>query len=397
MEKTTSKAKTRASALLDLALDYNEGDSVLAGFSKLACLISDAKYSQINLLDNDNQWTIAQCGMDFDHIPIEKSICNITILKKDTHEIKDLRKDTDFKEHPLVINSPFITYYIGFPFSDENGVIIGTICLLHTEEINLSEVQLEMLSVVKQQISKYLTLKKNLHKAHDLIAQKNDQMNQIRHDIRGPLSGIIGFSGLLESDSTDPKILKRVKLIKKSSKNLLDYAEQSLQEDLERKEDCTTQTDINIVVNKLKSLYAMQSVLKDISLDFENSTSKDAKISQVATNDAINIIGNALSNAIKFSDKHSSVQIIFSESNNHIEVVIADEGSGIESDILDKLNSLEYEKDFRIENDSSGFGIGLMEALNLLIQKKGSFHIDSSLGKGTQIALLFPKKTTSTG
>lgn len=278
MKRKISKAKTRASSLLDLALDYNEEDSILDGFSKLACLISGAQYSQINLLDNDNQWTVAESGKDFDHIPIEMAICNITILKEDTHEIKDLREDTDFKDHPLVLNLPFLRYYIGFPFSDESGAIIGTICLLHTEGITLSEVQLEEFSIIKQQISNYLSLKKKLYKAHDMIAQKNYKMTQIRHDIRSPLSGIIGFSGLLELESTDQNVLNKVKLIKKSAKDLLYFAEKSLQEDLDKNENYSFQTDINTVMNKLKSLYAMQSVLKDISLNLKTPQTKVQKL-----------------------------------------------------------------------------------------------------------------------
>ncbi|MFY0685238.1 MAG: GAF domain-containing sensor histidine kinase [Balneola sp.] len=394
MENKFSKARKRTASVLDLALDYNEQDSVLQGFSKLACLISGAQYSQINLLDSENQWTVAQNGMKFDHIPIEMSICNITITKEDTYEIKDFLEDPDFKNHPLVVNSPFLRYYIGFPFSDENGAIIGTICLLHTEEIALSEIQYEMFSKIKQQISTYLIQKRKLHKAQDLITKKNNQMNQIRHDIRGPLSGIIGFSDLLEIESSDPDIIKKAKLIKKSSKTLLEYSENSLREDLEDTTESLPQTDIGTVVTKLKSLYAMQSVLKNVRLDFEVLTPKNATISQIATNDAINIIGNVLSNAIKFSDKDSSVQVIFSESKEHIEIVVADEGKGIESSVLSKLNSLEYIKDYAISSSTTGFGIGLMEALNVLVEKNGDFHIDSSLGKGTQVALLFPKNST---
>ncbi|MEP1152461.1 MAG: GAF domain-containing sensor histidine kinase [Balneola sp.] len=394
MENKFSKARKRTASVLDLALDYNEQDSVLQGFSKLACLISGAQYSQINLLDSENQWTVAQNGMKFDHIPIEMSICNITITKEDTYEIKDFLEDPDFKNHPLVVDSPFLRYYIGFPFSDENGAIIGTICLLHTEEIALSEIQYEMFSEIKQQISTYLIQKRKLHKAQDLITKKNNQMNQIRHDIRGPLSGIIGFSDLLEIESSDPDIIKKAKLIKKSSKTLLEYSENSLREDLEDTTESLPQTDIGTVVTKLKSLYAMQSVLKNVRLDFEVLTPKNATISQIATNDAINIIGNVLSNAIKFSDKDSPVQVIFSESKEHIEIVVADEGKGIESSVLSKLNSLEYIKDYAISSSTTGFGIGLMEALNVLVEKNGDFHIDSSLGKGTQVALLFPKNST---
>ena len=159
MRTSNISDKNRAASLLKLSLDYNEKDSVLARFSELICLTSGAMYSQINLIDDENQWTVAECGMEFEHIPVEESICYITINNEEIYEIEDFNKDDQFHAHPLVTGSPHLKYYLGFPFKDEMGVFIGSCCLLHTETLELSDQQIHSLKLINQQVADYLILK----------------------------------------------------------------------------------------------------------------------------------------------------------------------------------------------------------------------------------------------
>lgn len=398
MGKIGSDKTTRASSLLDLAIDYNENDSVLSGFSELACLISGALYSQINLIDDENQWTVAECGMKFAHIPIEQSICFVTIKTEEVYEIKDFRKDLKFKDHPLVTGSPFLEYYLGFPFKDEHGNYIGTLCLLHTEVLDLSDSQIKSLTVMSEQISAYLNHKKELAQANSRLIKQDSLVTKIRHDIRGPLSGIIGFASLIELEISDEKLLRNLGLIKQSSKNLLDYAEQSLKNEIENTDQQHT-TDIDTVIERIQSLYSMQSKLKGIKLNFANKYPDQTIIHNLAPNHLINIVGNVVSNAIKFSSNQSKVNILFKDekpnpsSEEHIMISVADNGIGIPSDKLKSLNNLEMvdSGDDDSAKNISGFGIGLVEALRMLVQKGGVFSINSEKEQGTTVNMFFPK------
>lgn len=383
--------KSRSSSMLDLSLDYDSNDDLLNGFTELACIKTGAAYSQINLFDENNQWTIAAHGMEFAHIPVEESICFITINKDDVFEIKDFTKDDRFSSNESVTGAPYLKYYIGFPFKDEFENVIGTICLLHTQQLFLSDNDLDFFKVIRKQIAMYLheiREKNHLKDFENLLEQK---INKIRHDIRGPISGVIGFTSLIEQDSTNKDILKKLSIIKKSSKNLLEYVEQSLQSDLENKERAGYHTKVLTVIDKLKSLFTMQSTLKEITIDVTNNTSKNTEIKNIATNHAINIIGNVLSNAIKFSKQNSKVKIIFTETTSNIEVSVKDTGEGISESKLQQLNRLEYTPSNTNNNNKDGFGIGLMEALGHLKTKGGDFEISSSKGKGTFVVLKFPK------
>jgi signal transduction histidine kinase len=393
MDTSNISGKNRASSLLELSLDYNEKDRVLARFSELICHISGALYSQINLIDDENQWTVAECGMEFEHIPVEESICYITINNEEMYEIEDFREDDQFQAHPLVTGSPHLKYYLGFPFKDENGVFIGSSCLLHTETLDLTDQQIHSLKLVNQQVADYLFLKKRSNVKSEKLAKQEKLITKTRHDIRGPLSGIIGFSSLLESDIEDKKILKSVGMIKQSAKNLLEYAEGSLQYEIDKNEN-EVATSVSTIIDRISSLYSMQSNLKEIDLHFDNQCTNNCSIDTLTSNQIINIIGNVVSNAIKFSPAEGSIEISFCKvkvkDDNFIKVIVKDNGAGIPKEKLEALHKLEYVESQQTDSDVQGFGIGLVEALRLLDQKGGNFLISSAINEGTKVELNFP-------
>ena len=393
MDTSNISGKNRASSLLELSLDYNEKDQVLARFSELICHISGAMYSQINLIDDENQWTVAECGMEFEHIPVEQSICHITISKEDIYEIKDFNTVESFEDHPFVVNNPFLVYYLGLPFKDERGVFIGSSCLLHTETLDLTNQQLQSLKLINQQVADYLILKKIANTQSEKLTKQEKLVTKTHHDIRGPLSGIIGFSSLLETEIEDIKILKNIGMIKQSAKNLIEYAERSLQYEIDNNEN-EVATSVSTIIDRLSSLYSMQSTLKEIDLFFENKCSDNCAINTMTSNQIINIIGNVISNAIKFSPVESSIGISFGKNmgkdDNFIKVIVEDKGTGIPKEKLEALHKLEFVESQKTDSDIQGFGIGLVEALRLLHQKDGNFLISSAVNQGTKVELNFP-------
>lgn len=393
MHMSNISGKNRASSLLELSLNYNEKDRVLARFSELICHISGAIYSQINLIDDENQWTVAECGMEFEHIPVEESICYITINNEEMYEIENFRENDRFQGHPLVTGSPHLKYYLGFPFKDERGVFIGSSCLLHTETLDLSAQQIQSLKLINQQVADYLILKKKANIQSEKIATQEKLVTKTRHDIRGPLSGIIGFSSLLETEIEDNKILKNIGMIKQSAKNLIEYAEKSLQNDIDKNKNRIS-TSVSTIIDRISSLYSMQSTLKKIDLFFNNKCNENCSINTTASNQIINIIGNVVSNAIKFSPAGGTIEITFGKTkikeDNFITVIVEDKGTGIPKEKLEALHKLEYVESQKTDSDIQGFGIGLVEALRLLDQKGGNFLLSSSINEGTKVELNFP-------
>ncbi len=102
------------------------------------------------------------------------------------------------------------------------------------------------------------------------------------------------------------------------------------------------------------------------------------------------VIGNYLSNAIKYSDKESIIKVISSKANGYAKVLVIDEGIGIKAKDQEKL----FQRFYRVESDKmkniSGFGIGLYLASEIIQRHKGKIGVKSEDGRGSSFYFMLP-------
>jgi signal transduction histidine kinase len=101
------------------------------------------------------------------------------------------------------------------------------------------------------------------------------------------------------------------------------------------------------------------------------------------------IIGNILSNAIKYSTQNSTIFIELKNENNQIICVIQDYGIGITKEDLDKIYNRFYRSDVSSHPEIKGTGLGLSIVKRLCNLLKIDFLIESSVSKGTTVKLNF--------
>ncbi|MEZ0540026.1 PAS domain-containing protein [Fibrella arboris] len=76
--------------------------------------------------------------------------------------VNDLRSDSRFADSPFVKGEPHIVFYAGAPLIDQEGVALGTLCVLDTEPRALSQRQLTALTRLANQVVSLLTARKQL-------------------------------------------------------------------------------------------------------------------------------------------------------------------------------------------------------------------------------------------
>lgn len=103
------------------------------------------------------------------------------------------------------------------------------------------------------------------------------------------------------------------------------------------------------------------------------------------------ILGNLLSNSLKYTDK-GSIVISAKISGKLWELKIRDTGTGISKDFRDKVFKDTFRGSNAVERDSSGYGIGLIITSQLVRQHHGDISFESTEGKGTSFTMRFPLK-----
>lgn len=115
---------------------------------ELARALFDVPVVLISFVDKDRQWFKAKCGLDVCQTDREVAFCNHTILGNTVLVVTDAEKDDRFRSNPLVMEGPGIRFYAGYPLSIEEGLNLGTLCLVDTKPRHFSPGEIEKLSQI---------------------------------------------------------------------------------------------------------------------------------------------------------------------------------------------------------------------------------------------------------
>lgn len=99
-----------------------------------------------------------------------------------------------------------------------------------------------------------------------------------------------------------------------------------------------------------------------------------------------------LDNAIKYSNKHSSITISNTLNTDFTNILIHDEGIGIPKKDMRHIFDRFYRADTsRTHNATTGFGLGLAIAKQIVEKHKGTISVASEEGKGTDFIIELPR------
>ncbi|MCL1900406.1 MAG: SpoIIE family protein phosphatase [Promicromonosporaceae bacterium] len=113
---------------------------------RLAQAIFGMPIAALNLIGHEHQYTVSAIGFPTGTIPVDDSICRVTVQHDETVEISDLRQDERFAHIPAVLEPPRIRYYAGVPVRGQSGQNIGALCVIDLVPRRMGKQQLEMLA-----------------------------------------------------------------------------------------------------------------------------------------------------------------------------------------------------------------------------------------------------------
>jgi signal transduction histidine kinase len=103
------------------------------------------------------------------------------------------------------------------------------------------------------------------------------------------------------------------------------------------------------------------------------------------------LVGNILSNAIKYSDpKGAPVRVVLDAADGAIVISFHDHGIGIAGDDLAYVFEPFYRADRSRSRDTGGYGIGLSLAKRIAEAHGGSIELSRKLGEGTSVLVSVP-------
>ena len=368
--------------------------------TELAASICDAPVSMINLIDESRQWSKSILGLDneFREVPRNTSVCQHTIYSDGVYEIKSLSEHPEYKDFPYVKDSPNLEYYLGAPLTDYDGNSIGALCVLDYQERELSDKQKRQLKILADEVIARLELRKKNRELKLVNTHKIELMKILSHDMRSPLSGIIGISGLLaETIGKGQEEAELLKIIEQSAEQLNHMIDEILSYSIIESKGFSIlrkQTDIDLLTDKIRRLFEPTAVNKNISLTIENKNI-DSLIS-IDKEKFEQIFGNLISNSIKFTKRggqvSGTVSISHSEVKPVLNLIVEDNGIGMSKKVLKNLieNNSDHSEAGTSGEKNSGIGMHIIK--NFVELHDGIIHVESEIGMGTKFEINLPVK-----
>ena len=245
-------------------------------------------------------------------------------------------------------------------------------------------------------LSAYIKSRKENRVLYDLMYKRSGFFRNIIHEIRTPLTVIIGLNNELKTkaifnskeyrsflEAIDRQGIHLIKLVNQ----LLNMSKINAGMDNIQWENGNIISYLEMVIESLK-IYAKK---KDQSIYF--ITNESHLFMDFIPHYIENILQNLLSNAIKFSPPNSVIQVSVKKSKGIFVLEVADQGIGISIENQKKIFDLFYQVSNSISENGSG--IGLNYTKQMIENMKGRIEVESEENHGSVFRILMPIKHNS--
>ena len=198
--------------LAEYELQASAAEPRLQELAQLAARLCDVPMAAVNILDRHSQHQVATFGMSPSVCARSDSMCATTLVGDEQVVVPDARQDLRFARNPFVTGRlGSLRFYAASLLRGPDGVAFGTLCVFDERPRPFPAESARRLDMLARQVVEVLELRRTerrlrrtvaeLDDARAELARSNEQLaafaGQVSHDLRGPLTGMIGFVEVL--------------------------------------------------------------------------------------------------------------------------------------------------------------------------------------------------------
>lgn len=238
----------------------------------------------------------------------------------------------------------------------------------------------------------------NIKDKSNLLKKKNKELKKLNeeldnflystaHDLRSPLSSLLGLVNLVRIENTQPVIVEYIALMEKSILRSESFISQIVSYSKNKRTEIKVEyIDLNTLISDIladhqffEGALRIQKVVKVVEIvPFYSDRGR-----------LLILFNNLISNAIKYADVDKDLQFfkIFVNVNQHeAEIEFTDNGIGIDESHLKNIFDMFY----RAHQHSKGSGLGLYIFKETVHRLGGHASVESTVGFGTKFYIRIP-------
>jgi signal transduction histidine kinase/CheY-like chemotaxis protein len=285
--------------------------------------------------------------------------------------------------------------------SKESGVSVEDLWVVIGNEVPLTRDRLDLNGQLLRILGETLLSEDNRgRELHEALARvesvnraKDEFLAMLSHELRGPLTSILGWSEMLRTgtlDATDTS--KALEMIERDAKvqNRLVNDLLDISRIVAGKLDLELQT-VDLSATLITAVDSVRGAAesKGIILDVQQP---DEPLSVNGDPDRLRqVFFNLLSNAVKFTPRGGAVTVRWQRTTSQAEITISDTGEGIARDVLPQIFERFRQADSSTTKRHSGLGLGLSIARHLVERHDGMIQAYSEgVGRGATFTVTLP-------
>lgn len=336
---------------------------------KMGCGMALTKLGQIHLGTNQNQ----EAKKYFQEaIEVGEQIDNKQIMYKAYYELFNMAMTENEQAEALAYHIKYHDY---------------------KEQVINSETKSKIKSLESMWKMESLESEARIQRENNIIVEKKNEeldkfSSRVSHDLRGPISSLMGLYDVVKSEIEDEQALKYFELyhhrITRINQTIIDLLELSKVKDWQLSK---TIIDFNEIVadciDSFNYLPGFNKIKFAIEIEKEIKIQSDRSLMNT-------IIQNLIENSIKYSrqdidDPYVKIQVM-QTAEDYMCIIVEDNGIGIDSKYQQKVFDMFY----RANDDVQGSGLGMFILKSAVEKLEGEVSLSSELGKGTKFVILLP-------
>ena len=211
----------------------------------------------------------------------------------------------------------------------------------------------------------------------------------VSHELKTPLQGIIGSAELLENGLVKQEDVPRfIGHIRSEAQRLVTLIGDIIRlSQLDEGEPMPAEP-VELLALAREAAESLQSAAaaRNVTVTVEGEPVELTGVRRLL----YEIVFNLCDNAIKYNTDGGRVQVTVTKENETAAVTVRDTGIGIPHDQQDRVFERFYRVDKSHSKASGGTGLGLSIVKHAVQYHHGTIHLQSEVGKGTEIRVTFP-------
>ncbi|RKS89978.1 phospho-acceptor domain-containing protein [Microbacterium sp. AG790] len=385
-------AAARREAIADYRIVGVPAEPNLEGLARLARTLCHVGGAVINIIDDRYQYQVAAAGVEAAICDVEDSMCAVVLPDARHVWVPDASTDERFAENPFVTGARGqVRFYASSPLITPAGVAIGTLCVFDDATGSLTAQQSAALDLLAGQAVEVLELRRLTHE----LERSNDQLahftSQISHDLRNPLTALMGQIDLALAGLDDGDELRATRALGRAD---------------------AAAARMNTMITELLSFArvggaeirreraALGAIAEGVIADLERAQAAcDARIAvRIDPDDAIVcdpaliavLLQNLLANALKFAASTGVapvVELAARQGPTGWVITIDDNGPGVAAHLRERVFDIMERGDAA---DAPGLGLGLATSRRIVTAHGGRIAIEDAALGGARLRVSLP-------